>query len=51
MRSVNNARLQARKLLDDCGLDEITDLDMDLFVAGLVVAGHDAILIEEELSN
>ncbi|MBK1439977.1 ImmA/IrrE family metallo-endopeptidase [Parapedobacter sp. ISTM3] len=51
MKSVNNARMQARKLLDICGLDEITDMDMDLFVAGLVVAGLDAILIEEELAN
>lgn len=42
----NKATLQAKKLLTDCGFDEITDLPMDMLVAGL-----DAILIEEALSN
>lgn len=46
MTRVTNAHTQARQLLEDCGLDEITDLGMDLFVSGL-----DAILIEEELTN
>ncbi|XVJ67834.1 MAG: ImmA/IrrE family metallo-endopeptidase [Lacibacter sp.] len=46
MKRSTNAYLQAQKLLADCGLDEITDLSMDLFVAGL-----DAVLIEEELKN
>jgi len=32
--------------LNDCGLDEITGLEMDLFIAGL-----DAIMIEDELAN
>src|SRR4051812_29693273 len=41
-----NAHIQAQQLLANCGLDEITDLSMDLFVAGL-----DAILIEEELTH
>ncbi len=44
MKRSTNAYLQAQKLLDDCGFDEITDLPMNLFVAGL-----DAVLIEEEL--
>ena len=42
MKRSTNAHIQAQKLLSDCGLDEITDLPMDLFVAGL-----DAVLIEE----
>ncbi|MDX3917217.1 MULTISPECIES: ImmA/IrrE family metallo-endopeptidase [Olivibacter] len=46
MRKATNAHIQAKRLLENCGLDEITDLDMDLFIAGL-----DAMLIEEELSN
>jgi Zn-dependent peptidase ImmA (M78 family) len=46
MKRSTNAHIQAQQLLADCGLDEITDLSMDLFVAGL-----DAILIEEELKN
>lgn len=46
MKRTSNAQLQARELLANCGLDEITELPMDLFVAGL-----DAILIEEELAN
>ncbi len=44
MKRSTNASIQAQQLLANCGLDEITDLPMDLFVAGL-----DAILIEEEL--
>jgi len=46
MRRSNNSHLKAQELLADCGLDEITDIPMDLFVAGL-----DAILIEEELKH
>lgn len=46
MTRATNAHLHARQLLSNCGFDEITDVDMDLLVAGL-----DAILIEEELSN
>jgi Zn-dependent peptidase ImmA (M78 family) len=46
MKRSTNAHLQAQQLLASCGLDEITDLPMDLFVAGL-----DAMLIEEELKN
>ena len=46
MKRSTNAHIQAQKLLADCGLDEITDLPMDLFVAGL-----DAVLIEEELKH
>jgi len=41
-----NAHVHAQRLLADCGLDEITDLSMDLFVAGL-----DAVLIEESMPN
>lgn len=46
MARTTNANIQAQQLLENCGLDEITDLGMDLFVAGL-----DAMLIEEELTN
>lgn len=46
MKRSTNAYIKAQELLDNCGLDEITDLPMDLFVAGL-----DAILIDEELSH
>jgi Zn-dependent peptidase ImmA (M78 family) len=46
MKRTSNAHVKAQELLANCGLDEITDLKMDLFVAGL-----DAILIEEELKN
>lgn len=46
MIRATNAHIQAQQLLDNCGLDEITDLEMDLFVSGL-----DAMLIEEELTN
>lgn len=46
MRRSSNAHLKALKILTDCGIDEITDIPMDLFVAGL-----DAILIEEELKH
>ena len=42
----NNAFNRAKQLLDESGLDEITDIEMDLFVSGL-----DAILIEEEMNN
>lgn len=41
-----NAHIHAQKLLRDSGFDEITDLPMDLFVAGL-----DATLVEEKLTN
>ncbi len=46
MTRATNAHIQAQQLLENCGLDEITDLEMDLFVSGL-----DAMLIEEELTN
>ncbi len=46
MKRSTNAHIQAQQLLINCGLDEITDLSMDLFVAGL-----DSILIEEELNH
>ena len=46
MTRATNAHIQAQKLLENCGLEEITDLDMDLFVSGL-----DAMLIEEDLTN
>lgn len=41
-----NPQYQAKQLLSNLGFDEITDLPMGLFVAGL-----DAIFIEEELKN
>lgn len=46
MTRATNAHIQAQQLLENCGLDEITDLEMDLFVAGI-----DAMLIEEKLTN
>ena len=46
MKRSTNAHIQAQDLLANCGLDEITDLPMDLFVAGL-----DSILVEEELNH
>lgn len=46
MTRATNAHIQAQQLLSNCGLDEITDLEMDLFVSGL-----DAIYVEEELNN
>ena len=46
MTKNTNAHLHAKKLLENCGLDEITDFSMDLFVSGL-----DAILVEEPLTN
>lgn len=46
MTRATNAHIQAQRLLEKHGLDEITDLEMDLFVSGL-----DAMLIEEELTN
>lgn len=46
MKRSTNAHLKAQELLANCGLDEITDMPMDLFVAGL-----DAMLIEEELKH
>ena len=46
MKRGTNAYLKSKELLATCGLDEITDLPMDLLVSGL-----DAILIEEELGN
>ncbi len=46
MTRATNAHIQAQQLLGNCGLEEITDLEMDLFVSGL-----DAMLIEEELTN
>jgi len=44
MRTSNNPFLCAHELLESCGLDEITQFPMDLFIAGL-----GAIMIEEEL--
>lgn len=46
MKRSTNAHIQAKQLLANSGLDEITDLPMDLFVAGL-----NAMLIEEDLKN
>src|SRR5712672_2902210 len=46
MKRGTNAHLKAQQLLANCGLDEVTDLSLDLFVAGL-----DAILIEEPLTH
>ena len=46
MTRATNAHIQAQELLNSCGLDEITDLEMNLFVSGL-----DAMLIEEALPN
>jgi Zn-dependent peptidase ImmA (M78 family) len=46
MKRGTKAHIQAQKLMSDCGMDEITNLPMDLFVAGL-----DAVLIEEALKN
>lgn len=46
MTRTTNGHIQAKQLLENCGLDELTDLEMNLFVSGL-----DAILIEEELAN
>lgn len=46
MTRATNSHIKAQQLLENCGLDEITDLEMDLFVSGL-----DAMLLEEELTN
>lgn len=46
MKRSTNAHIHAKELLADCGLDEITNLPMELFVSGL-----DAILIEEDLKS
>jgi len=46
MKRSTNAYTIAQNLLSNCGLEEITDLPMDLFVSGL-----DAMLIEEVLNN
>lgn len=46
MKRSTNGHFYAKKLLAEHGLDEITDIEMDLFIAGL-----DAILLEEALSN
>lgn len=46
MTRPTNAHIRAQQLLENCGLDEITSLEMDLFISGL-----DAMLIEEELPN
>ena len=46
MKRNTKAQTQAQQLLADCGFDEITNLPMDLFVAGL-----GAILIEEEIKH
>lgn len=46
MTRITNAHTQAKQLLENLGLDEITEYKMDLIVSAL-----DAILIEEELNN
>lgn len=46
MKRSTNGHVYAKKLLAEHGLDEITGIEMDLFIAGL-----DAILLEEALSN
>lgn len=46
MKLTSNSIIKAQELLDSFGLDEITEISMDFFVAGL-----DSILIEEPLSN
>src|SRR5690349_41620 len=46
MKRSTNAHIEAQKLLESTGFDEITDMPMDLLIAGL-----DAIYIEEELTN
>lgn len=46
MKRSTNAHIKAQQLLSSIGFDEITDLSMDLFVAGI-----DAILIDENLNN
>ena len=46
MKKNTNAHVQAQLLLANCGLDEITEMPMDLFVAGM-----DSILIEEPLAH
>lgn len=46
MKIISNPIRKAQDLLESFGLDEITGIGMDFFVAGL-----DAILIEEPLSN
>lgn len=46
MTRATNAHIQAQQLLENCGFDEITDLQMDLLVSGL-----GSLLIEEELLN
>jgi Zn-dependent peptidase ImmA (M78 family) len=42
----NKSSIVAQQLLSDCGMDEITDIPLDLFTAGL-----DIILIEEDTGN
>ena len=44
MKRSTNAQIKAQELLIKCGLDDITDMPMDLFVSGL-----DAMYIEEAL--
>jgi Zn-dependent peptidase ImmA (M78 family) len=44
MKTSNNPSFCAHELLEQCGLDEITQLPMDLFIAGL-----GPIMIEEDL--
>ncbi len=46
MTRATNAHIHAKQLLENCGLDEITDLEMNLFVSGI-----DSMIIEEELTN
>jgi Zn-dependent peptidase ImmA (M78 family) len=46
MKRSTNGHIHAKKLLADNGLDEITDIDM-----GLIIAGLDAMFMEDALSN
>ncbi len=46
MGKVYNPQFEAQKLLEDCGIDDLSNIDLTLFASGLNV-----ILIEEELQN
>ncbi|PZV82285.1 uncharacterized protein DUF955 [Algoriphagus aquaeductus] len=51
MKSLNRGKVEAQKLLHLCGLDDVIDLELDFFVAGLITVGLDVLLIEEEMAN
>lgn len=51
MKSLNRGKAEAQKLLHHCGLDDIIELEMDFFVAGLITVGLDVLLIEEEMAH